>query len=54
MVTGDQAATHPPTILATLTPKPEREEPTPNSSGPKPDEDCQAEPETSTDGAEEA
>jgi hypothetical protein len=29
MVTGDQAATHPPTILATLTPKPEREGPNP-------------------------
>ena len=47
MVTGNEAATHPPTIRATLTHKPEREEP-------KPIGDCQAEPETSTDEAEEA
>jgi hypothetical protein len=54
MVTSNQATTHPPTIRAVLTHKPEREElnlkPKPD---PKSEEDCQTEPQTSTGEAEE-
>jgi hypothetical protein len=35
MVTGNEAATHPPTIRATLTHKPEREEPNPELKRPE-------------------
>jgi hypothetical protein len=54
MVSGNQAATHPPTIRAALTHKPEREE-----SNPEPERSrsltkaAQAEPEASTDKVEE-
>ena len=53
MVTSNEATTHPPKIRAALTHKPEREElnhkPEPD---PKPEEDCQTEPQTSTGEAE--
>jgi hypothetical protein len=50
MVTSNQATTHPPTIRAVLTHKPLNLKAKPD---PKPKEDCQIEPQTSTGEAEE-